>query len=362
MKLARLDFLDWLKCLGILLIVLGHVAARWLEPLAPPIYPKQLGVAFFLFASGFSLARERRPTRQVLFNRLFELFLFGIPFALLMSAVTYAESSRLALSNYLPFAFGANVVLDNFPSNPTTWFIGAYIHILLLWALFVRGRRIGPGVLMLTAAAEIVLRAALAQAGGLYVAYMMFPNWATVFLLGVFHGQREHTPERDGPWLWTALLGVLAIAWPVLGGLATRGDSFPFMVFDVGSTPLNLAATSAAVTFVYVGYTYLVYRVACWLPGSAVVRFFARNTVFIFIAHMPVFFALIPPLQAWTDQFWLRATIWFLVCSLGLALVSEGIRRLMRPERLRERVWRMLAERGTEAGALAHAANPAAAR
>jgi fucose 4-O-acetylase-like acetyltransferase len=334
-----------MKCLGILLIVLGHVAARWLEPLTPPIYPKQLGVAFFLFASGFSLAREQRPTRQVLFNRLFELFLFGVPFALLMSAVTYAESSRMALSNYLPFALGANVLVDNFPSNPTTWFIGTYIHILLIWALFLRGRRIGAGVLVVAAVAEIATRAVLAQAGGLYMAYMMFPNWATVFLLGIFHGQRQESAAREGAWICAVLLGVLAVSWPLAVGMAPKDDSFPFAVFSLSSTHLDFAATSAAVTFVYVVYTYLVYRVACLLPSSSSVRFVARNTAFVFIAHMPVFFALIPPLQAWTDQFWVRAIVWFLVCSIGLAVISEGIRKTIRPDRLRDWLWEFLSGR-----------------
>ena len=38
-------------------IVYGHVSRA--VAVTAPIYPKQLGVAFFLFASGFTLARER---------------------------------------------------------------------------------------------------------------------------------------------------------------------------------------------------------------------------------------------------------------------------------------------------------------
>ena len=52
-----LPFIDWMKGLGLLLIVSGHVSAT-ADHLLPPIYPKQLGVAFFLFVSGYSLARE----------------------------------------------------------------------------------------------------------------------------------------------------------------------------------------------------------------------------------------------------------------------------------------------------------------
>src|SRR3954454_22974175 len=49
-------FVDWMKALGMTVIVYGHVTRA--VPLTAPIYPKQLGVAFFLFASGFTLARE----------------------------------------------------------------------------------------------------------------------------------------------------------------------------------------------------------------------------------------------------------------------------------------------------------------
>jgi len=54
-------------------IVYGHVTRA--VPLTPPIYPKQLGVAFFLFASGFTLARDRRPVVQAVFKRLFQTWL-----------------------------------------------------------------------------------------------------------------------------------------------------------------------------------------------------------------------------------------------------------------------------------------------
>src|SRR5262245_7375136 len=132
MMRSRLLFIDWMKSLGILVIVYGHVAAATVDHLFPPIYPKQFGVALFLFALGFSLAHEERSSAQVLFNRLFNIYLFGLAFAVIMSAVAYVQLGRLSLSNYLPFVLGANVLFDNFPANPTTWFIGTYIHMLLL--------------------------------------------------------------------------------------------------------------------------------------------------------------------------------------------------------------------------------------
>src|SRR5262249_50421656 len=90
-------FIDWLKCLGMALIVYGHVAA-W-APLAtlPPINSKQLGVAFFLFSIGYSLTIETRDRWRVVFNRLFDVYLFGLALALLLSVSTYMTIGRLQL-------------------------------------------------------------------------------------------------------------------------------------------------------------------------------------------------------------------------------------------------------------------------
>ena len=77
--------------------------------------------------------RERRPWSEVLPRRLFEVYLYGISFALLMSAIDWVRISNLDESNYLPFLFGINIALNAFPANPTTWYIGTYIHLLVIW-------------------------------------------------------------------------------------------------------------------------------------------------------------------------------------------------------------------------------------
>jgi peptidoglycan/LPS O-acetylase OafA/YrhL len=84
-------FIDWLKCLGMLIIVYGHVAG-W-APLAtlPPIMSKQFGVALFMFTIGYALVRETRSRWRVAFNRLFEIYLFGLGLALILSVATYTR-------------------------------------------------------------------------------------------------------------------------------------------------------------------------------------------------------------------------------------------------------------------------------
>jgi peptidoglycan/LPS O-acetylase OafA/YrhL len=339
MKAERLPFIDWMKCLGMALIVLGHVGAGWVIHLTPPFNPKQLGVAFFLFATGYSLARERRPWSEVLPRRLFEVYLYGIAFALLMSAIDWVRISNLDESNYLPFLFGINIALNDFPANPTTWYIGTYIHVLVIWALALRSLRPRPWMLIPVALAEILIRSYLMEAVGPYAAYMLVTNWATVFLLGLIHGHRtpESPPRATHLVLPLVVVGLLVV-WPrIARPLLHPAPSFPFERFRTGSTLVDLGVTSAAVTLLYTAYTWSTYRITSRLWDWAPVRFFARNTLFIFIAHMPVYYALQPPLASRIGRN-PAVVILFLVCFIGLALVSEVIHRVLRPTVLRDRV------------------------
>jgi hypothetical protein len=224
-----LPFIDWFKCLGMTLIVYGHVFA-WgpLNRLAP-INAKQLGVALFLFGAGYSLATDGRGRGRVLFNRLFEVFLFGLGVAALSSLLT----GRLQPSNYLPFFLGANVLRDAFPANPTSWYLGTYIQLMVLWAAVMARRRVTGAVLACALAAEIVARAAIMQAAGIYTAYMLLPNWATVFLMGVWYGQarsRATTLSFGGGTAALALLGIALALWSIGSArLPFEASDAPFM-------------------------------------------------------------------------------------------------------------------------------------
>ena len=336
MAFRYLPFIDWMKCAGIFLIVCGHVAAHPINGLTPPIYPKQIGVALFLFAMGFSLARETRAPWKTVFNRLFEIYLFGVAVALLVSAVGALTSSGLQLSNYLPFAGGVNVAFNNFPANPTTWYMGTYFHLLILWAVLVKDVRVRPWMIVVSAAVEIVVRAALSATAGLYVGYMTVPNWATSFLLGTYYGQRERLPSPEKGLLpWAAALVGLAATWPFLVDRFVVERSFPHMRLSLG-TPLDPLFTSACVTFLYVGHAFLVFQVASRLPELGWVKFFARNTLIVFLAHMPVFYAIEEPLRSAIGPSAPRLLLQLLICFVGLALVSEAVLRVVRPKELRE--------------------------
>jgi peptidoglycan/LPS O-acetylase OafA/YrhL len=77
----------------------------------------------------------------------------------------------------------------------------------------------------------------------------------------------------------------------------------------------------------------------------APVAFIARNSLIIFLAHMPVYYLLTPVLTAWTTSYWTRVAIQLLVCLPILALMSEGIVAVVRPGQLRGLVFDRIALR-----------------
>jgi len=337
-------FIDWMKSLGMFLIVFGHVAGGSVVHLTPPIYLKQLGVAFFVFVTGWGLARESRDRLQVVYNRLFPVLLLGLGSAMVMSMVVFVTQRHLNASNYLPFFLGINVLLDNFPANPTTWYIGTYIHILLLWALVLHKVRVRLWMVGVAAVGEIIFRAAMLDTEALFRTYMVLPNWTTVFLLGMYMRDREQEAKHTTLPLYILGLMILLIAWTVGMRQVALDEAFPFRNF-VGMAGLtSLLMRSACVTFLYVAYTWLVFEVTRRLPNYIIVAFFARHTLLIFIAHMPPLFALQQPLRNMIPSYWPRIGLLMLILYPGLAMVSEGVMRLLQPTKLRDVFWTLLSQ------------------
>lgn len=321
-----LAFVDWLKAVGMGLIVLGHVDHGLAAAATPPFYPKQLGVTMFVFATGYTLARERRAALGVVINRWFDVWAYGLLFALLMTAVYQVFLSDGNPSDYLPLFGGFNVLFDNFPVNPTTWYIGTYLHLLLLWALVFRGRSVSVVTVLVALAIELSLRALLVTQFGQYVGYQSLFNWLGVLVLGLYAGERELKPAS-----WAAVLGVVFIAaWPLAIWSLPWTPSFPFRIpaFATGAAVAWLL--SLAVTGGYWGYTLSAFAIFSQLPAGAVVRFFARNTLIVFIAHMPAYFVLEWLLAGRLSRVPLALTE-FVICFVGISLVSEAVRPLLRP-------------------------------
>jgi hypothetical protein len=339
-----------MKAVGMSLIVYGHVAHSTTVPLTPPVYLKQFGVAFFLFAMGFTLARERRSVTDAVFNRLFQTYLFGVAFAVVLTIASLATGGRGMPSNYLPFFVGLNVIFDNFPANPTTWYLGTYIHLILIWAVCLRHVRIRTWMVLVAIAFEIPIRAWLIPAAGPYVAYMLLTNWAAVFLLGLARGAEPDLDRaRSGAPFAAALAGGLVV-WGVVMAQLPFQPTFPFMTIAWGPGAMGLLFVSASVSLLYVGTTALVFEATRFSPAPAAVRFVARNSLIIFLVHMPLYYLLQPVLAGWTASYWTRVIILLLVCLPGLALVSEGIIAIVRPERLRAQILGWMARNRQFAG------------
>jgi fucose 4-O-acetylase-like acetyltransferase len=217
--------------------------------------------------------------------------------------------------------------------------------VLALWALVVRRFRIPAWVLIVSVILEIAIRSALLLTAGEYIAYMLFPNWMTVFLLGTWFGQREASTspagtatrsDRLGLAFYPLLLAAFAVGWAFAVRPHMLEYSFPFMRLSSADVLANALVTAGAVSVVYVCYTLLVFHVVRRVAAPAAVRFVARNTLVVFIAHMPIFYALDGAMKRLAFPYLERASIQILVCLVGLVIVSEIVRRVVQPTAVRE--------------------------
>ncbi len=324
-----------MKAIGMLLIIYGHSSAGTHFFTTDPIVVKQLGVAFFVFATGYTLARERRSTAYVVFSRLFGICLYGFGFAVVMSIVGLLVRGDPAESNYLPFFLGANVLMNAFPANPTTWYLGTYLHIILLWAIFLRRIRVRWWMLLAWLPLSIAARSVLIVGPGQYVAYMLISNWVTVFLLGMLSAETPPQESTDEPARWGNLATVLGLGfallviWPACVNAMSFDKGFPFRLIQLDSSFASLLGTSMLVELIYMLGTIFVFRLALMLPRLSIVEFFARNTLVIFIFHMPLV-KVLHPYVGQLDSGYLRVLVNVLLYYVMLAFVGEFLGTLVR--------------------------------
>jgi hypothetical protein len=283
-----------------------------------------------------TLARERRRPIETLVSRLLPVYLFGLATAFTITATGLIFGRGLALSNYFPFALGANVLFNNFPANPTTWYLGTYIHILLLWALFLSRHRFGMGAVMVALVLEVPIRAALITWAGPFVAYMWFTNWMAVFVAGLAYGSRPAT--APGPrWLSLAMLAAGVGSSTIVFRLIGPRPEFPFMTID-GAPIAGTIVVSIATSALYLWATLLTFEMFDGLAAPRVVKFLSRNSLLVVLMHMPVFIALNPILAAAGWSYGARAALEFVICLPVVAVVSEAVLAIVRPRRLTQQV------------------------
>jgi fucose 4-O-acetylase-like acetyltransferase len=338
----RVDFIDWLKAVGMFLIVFGHYFGEPFDQYTQPIYPKQLGVAFFVFVMGWGLASEIRPKWQVVYNRLFPMYFWGIAIALFISVIFMLTQGHPAITNYLPFFAGINVLGDFFPSNPTTWYIGTYLHILLLWAFVMRKANVTLPLILMVLLCEIAIRSIFIEFERLFTGYMLISNWLTVFLLGMYMYQQKDNHNYLKALLLILVWAILLMTWASALNPFNITKSFPFRIPVDHSTLISSIAISVAISFVYLSNTLLAVKFFSCIPANRIVRFFSRNTIIIFIGHMPFYVVAEPIARIFIEQGWGVRALIVIIMYVGLALISELLHKLINIDKYKNKLWQRL--------------------
>lgn len=334
-------WIDWLKLLGMAIVLGGHTGMDDLiGPRFNPINPKQLGVAFFVFITGYSLANHASAPLQTFLRRYSPVFVYGLFLALIFSCCSWWIRSDLAESNYLPFIGGLNTFFENaFPANPSTWYIGTYFQLLVIWALLLRHLTPSWSWFFALMVLEISVRSLWMSFGRDFNAYMSFTSWLPALMAGMILGRDQADPSaRAGAFSLSAFLskpgtmifgGVLFLGFLFLWSQVVQSYGIskknPFGRIPTESPLLSTVLTSMSVTLLYVVYTTALlsffYRIECprW------VRFLSRHTLWVFLAHMPVRDIVTPLYYPWIEPGWIRQFVNFLVLFVGLAWTSEAL-------------------------------------
>lgn len=335
------NFIDLMKAAGMLLILFGHIIgdpSNLYNQLTMPVHTKQIGVAFFVFITGWGLANDIKPPLRTVYNRIFPFYFYGILFAVFISIIFIFVKGDTNPSNYLPFFFGANVFFNNFPANPTTWYIGTYIHMLLFWYFFIQGKDIGKKHLVLAFVFENIVRCIFMAWQKDFIAYMLLPNWLTIFLLGMYlHKQRQRATTPVVLVIFLAWLCVIAV-WMHLTKTIGFDHLFPFrnMTSDL---PVALAIESLMISAVYIIHTLFFFEIARRLPGSPIVSFFARATLITVIFHMPIIYATHKQFYTLFESDMTARLVYIFIIYIGIAVVSDILQRYIDIKSISGKFW-----------------------
>lgn len=332
----RVDFVDWLKAIGMFLIVFGHFFGDPYNQLTLPIYPKQLGVALFVFIMGWGLGSIHNNVWSVAYKRIFPMFFWGGLVAIIISVISLMLTNDLRLSNYSPFVLGVNVGFNTFPSNPTTWFIGTYFHIVLLWAIVLHRIKVTLPILGISLMLELSIRATLIYSDTLFIAYMTVPNWITVFLLGMYMRETKDKKPHQGLLFcvggWALFTGLWAFAFSYL----EVERRFPFYNIQVSGHMANAMFESVCISTLYLGHSYFFVLTFQRIKASNLVRFFSRNTILVFVVHMPFYAVAAPIASLFISSGWGKRLIIVMIMYVGLSLLSEYLNKVIRVNQIRD--------------------------
>jgi len=338
------NFIDLMKAVGMFLIIYGHIVgdpSNLYNLLAQPVHTKQIGVAFFVFLTGWGLANNTRQPLRTVFNRIFPFYFYGILFSLFLSALFFFIKDDTNPSNYMPYVLGINVFFNYFPANPTTWYIGAYLHILLFWYFFFQGKTIGKRHLVLAFIIENVVRSIFLAWEKDYTAYMLLTNWLTVFLLGMYLHQKQQ--ESTSPFVFVLIIawvGVIIFSTSVANVIGFDG-AFPFrnMTSDFS---LSVPFESLLISATYIVHTWLFFEIARRLPGHAIISFFASATLITVIIHMPIILETHDYFYKLFDSVDVARIVFIFVIYIGTALISAIIIKFVDIKSIGNKTWNIM--------------------
>ena len=330
-----------MKAIGMLLILIGHIIGdpkNIYNLLAQPTFTKQIGVAFFVFITGWGLANETRDSLKVVFNRLFPFYFYGVAFAVIVSLTFLVTKHDINPSNYLPFFLGVNVLFNNFPANPTTWYIGTYIHMLLFWYFFFAGKTVTPRHIVIAFLIENLIRSLILYWGRDFTGYMILPNWISVFLLGMYLHDRKQTDAKLTGFVYILALGVVVTVWTLIANTMGFDGTFPFrnLPYDqIWRFPVESLLTSVT----YIIYTLLFFAAARRLPGNRIIVFFAEATLITVILHMPIIYETHKFFYSFFADPMTARIVYIFVIYIGLAVIARILNRMINLKMLRDRAW-----------------------
>lgn len=191
---------------------------------------------------------------------------------------------------------------------------------------------------------ECVTRAVLLAMNQDFIAYMILPNWLTVFLLGGYLWDKKDTQWQPKAIaiivLWVLILAIWASPWNVFfnsGTLPFRGLTLADEASSVWFTP----AYSLLISIVYLVNTWALFELLRRLPKLQWVEFFARNSLITFIIHMPLIYGLMRVVYAQFEHAWMGRLALIMIIFVGCALVSELLQRYINIKYIQEKSWQI---------------------
>lgn len=292
----RFDYIDWLKAIGIYLIVLGHCLPAYCMP-KTIIY--SFHVPLFAFAGGF-LSTPAKTIGECLKKTVGLLKRMGIPYLIWFIVTSYPYMMKECPLK-TDYSFGELVeiffLLNGRPTwNAALWFVVPYFIVNLIFVFFaylVKGNKYACLGLMLASFAGIIILMETEKTVNLF-GYTNIFNMHNVFLLLGFFclgyilkdiiefiASKKDNPRKNY-FLYIALaVFVLSI---IVCALANKDPSRPAGYY--GMSVLNLQYNNI--------WTYIPIAIAiltsltltlALLPSNQVIRMLSQSSFFIMATH-----------------------------------------------------------------------------